>query len=101
MPINPTTPNNEMNSPAGGSTLELSSIDSFTYVGIANVIAGVKVGKRVAGISTINWAASVGSMVGVTLGVGRDGGSIIGSSSGRVTVTKPVYTQAILPSTPG
>jgi hypothetical protein len=41
---------------------------------------GVKVGIRVGGISTMNLAARVGSIVGVTLGVGVGGGSIIGKS---------------------
>lgn len=40
---------------------------------------GVKVGKRVGGISMMNWAARVGSTVGVVRGVGVGGGSTTGT----------------------
>ena len=40
----------------------------------------VKVGSRVGPTSMMNWAARVGSIVGVTRGVGVGGGTITGSS---------------------
>ena len=67
-------------------------------VGMARGGGGVKVGKRVAGISTTNCAARVGSMVGVVLGVGVGGGSTMGTFP--FTSTKGEYTHPTLPGTP-
>jgi hypothetical protein len=54
-------------------------------VGIVNGGGGVKVGKRVGGNTKINWAANVGSTVGVVRGVGVGGGSTIGIPPETVT----------------
>ena len=54
-------------------------------VGMTNSGGGVKVGNRVAGISMINWAANVGSIVGVVLGVGVGGGSTKGGDPSSFT----------------
>ena len=49
-------------------------------IGCTTGSAGVNVGRRVGGAPPIlNWAASVGSIVAVTRGVGVGGGSMIGS----------------------
>ena len=47
----------------------------------------------------MNWAAKVGSIVGVVRGVGVGGGSTIGRLP--ITVTSGEYTQPVLPGTPG
>ncbi len=60
---------------------------------------GVKVGKRVGGNSTRNWAANVGSIVGVVRGVGVGGGSTIGTLP--LIFTSGEYTQPELPGTQG
>ena len=54
--------------------------EAASNVGITIGGGGVKVGMRVGGISKINCAASVGSIVGVTRGVGVGGGATMGSS---------------------
>ena len=51
---------------------------SAVKVGITSGGGAVYVGNRVGGISRINWAARVGSTVGVVRGVGVGGGSTIG-----------------------
>ena len=78
-----------------GPTLPLSAVN----VGIARAGGGVKVDCRVGMAVTINWAARVGSIVEVCIGVGVGGGSTIGRFPG-VTSTKGAYTQAMLPGTP-
>lgn len=58
---------------------------SFSKVGITKGGGGVKVGNLVGGNSTINCAASVGSIVGVVRGVGVGGGSTIGILPSTIT----------------
>ena len=58
---------------------------------MTNCGGGVKVGMRVAGKFTTNWEAKVGSMVGVTRGVGVGGASVMGSSP--YTCVRGAYTQ--------
>ena len=47
----------------------------------------------------MNWAAKVGSIVGVVRGVGVGGGSTIGMLP--LMDTNGEYTQPVLPGTPG
>ena len=67
-------------------------VSSGEKVGKIKGGGAVNVGNRVGGISTINWAASVGSTVGVVLGVGVGGGSITRKEPD--TSTNGLYTQA-------
>ena len=83
-----------MGIPAG-----IAGISSLVYVGMISGEGAVYVGKRVAGISRINWAASVGSTVGVVRGVGVGGGSTMGMLP--LTSTSGEYTQPVLSGTPG
>ena len=85
-PIIPTIPKNEMIRPIG-SVLDESTGGSLVYVGITSGGGAVKVGRRVGAASTTNWAARVGSMVGVIMGVGVGGGSTKGSSTSWVRLT--------------
>src|SRR4030067_2537683 len=81
-------------------TLSVAGITSSAEkVGIDSGGGGVNVGKCVGGISTINCAARVGSIVGVVRGVGVGGGSTIGSDP--LTSTRGVYTHATPPGAPG
>ena len=57
-------------------------------VGMISGGGAVKVGNLVAGISSMNSAAKVAFTVEVMRGVGNGGGSIIGNSPARITVTK-------------
>ena len=72
---------------------------SAVKVGITRGGGAVYVGNRVGGISNINWAASVGSIVGVVRGVGVGGGSTIGILP--KTSTSGEYTHPVLSGTPG
>ena len=84
IPNKPITPIPIMTIPIG--TRPVSVMDwSGEIVGITNGGGGVNVGKCVGGISTINCAARVGSMVGVVFGVGVGGGSTIGTVPDKVT----------------
>jgi hypothetical protein len=85
--------------PIGTPPGTLFPVDA-TYVGIDNGGGWVKVGNRVGPTTMMNWAAREGSIVGVTRGVGVDGGTMIGSSPPEI-VTRYVYTQATPPSTVG
>jgi hypothetical protein len=78
-PKNPKIAKPEITKPIGRPAVPVE-IFSTGNVGITNCGGGVKVGIRVAGKSTTNWDAKVGSIVGVTLGVGVGGASTIGSS---------------------
>ena len=64
-----------------GTPVDSANVVSIAYVGMANSGGGVNVGKRVGGTSTMNFAAKVGSIVGVTLSVGVGGGSTMGKSA--------------------
>ena len=79
--------------PGTGSGTALSNVGRIRGGG------GVNVGKRVGGNSRINWAANVGSIVGVVRGVGVGGGSTIDTLP--LTDTSGEYTQPVLPGTPG
>ena len=82
--------------PANTGGLELS-----INVGITSGSAGVKVGRRVGTTVTMNCAASVGSIVAVTNGVGVGGGSIIGKFAPGERSTRGAKTQAVPLVIPG
>lgn len=83
-PNTPITAIPEMRSPIG--ILPVLPGRFVTWkVGMTKGPGGVKVGKRVGGISMINWAARVGSIVGVVSGVGVGGGSTTRTLPSRVT----------------
>ena len=83
-PKNPITPKPTITNPNGTLPAAPGNV-SGGNVGIASGPGGVNVGKRVGGISTINWAARVGSTVGVVRGVGVGGGSTTGTLPTKVT----------------
>ena len=88
VPIIPITPKSVINMPMGGREAKPDSEPSLVNMGITNGGGIVNVGKRVAGMSNTNWAASVGSMVAVTSGAGVGGGATMGNESPPETVTK-------------
>ena len=75
-PNNPIKPKPKITNPIGTRLVLLA--DSSTKVGIAKGAGGVKVGKRVGVSGMMNAAARVGSIVGVTKGVGVGGASTTG-----------------------
>jgi hypothetical protein len=78
IPNNPIAPMPMMTNPIG--TLPVpEKLSSDGRVGITRGGGAVKVGKCVGGISITNWAANVGSTVGVVRGVGVGGGSTTGT----------------------
>ena len=76
-----------MTSPMGKFAVD-KPCPGVSKVGMIKGGGAVKVGILVAGISSINSAAKVGSIVFVIRGVGSGGGSIIGNSPPLVIVTK-------------
>jgi hypothetical protein len=90
-PNKPTTPIPIITRPDGTPPVP-EEVSSGINVGKINGGGAVNVGKRVGGISTINWAARVGSTVGVVRGVGVGGGSI--TCNEPDTSTRGLYTHA-------
>ncbi len=62
-----------------GTPADPMPVVEVVYVGITNGGGAVYVGRRVGWISTTNCEARVGSMVGVTRGVGVGGGATTGN----------------------